>query len=287
MIINFKRTSTRLGQALAVAGLLTFAVSGVTSAQPALPLVSGEAPVSEMGTSVAPHAKDIYTLVPEVSTQLAENYSFLKPTTPSRAGFLYKVIGYNFNTLADIRYESSVVNASFKTTIWNKSDAQKKGLEAAAAAGATLMANEYTVPMPPRVPVNNDSTRTTVYYERDDSVIVVKVEKGNVSITADTREGLWTSAGMTTAFVEELIGGNQNIQNVKGDRTSNWWQKAAREGKTLTFSRPVFSGVGSQQEADMFIGTSQHDGRNYHFIKEDGQWKLAGHGHDKKHWLKP
>lgn len=284
MIINFKRVGARLGQALAFAGLLTLLGSSVTSAQAVTPLMGSTPPASEMGVAVAPHAKTIYTLVPEIGTELAENYSFLKPVTPSKAGFLYKVIGYNFNTLADIRYESSVVNASLKTTIKNEAMAQQKGLEAAAAVDATLMANEYTVPVPARVEIKNDALHSTTYYERDDSVVVVKVKKGNVSITADTRQGLWTSAALTTSFVQELIDGNQTIKHSKGDKTSSWWQAAARKGKTLTYSRPVFSGVASHQEADMFIGTSQQNGRNYHFVQEDGQWKLAGNGHDKKHW---
>jgi hypothetical protein len=239
-----------------------------------------------MGVAVAPHAETIYTLVPQVGTNLADNYKFLKPVTPEHAGFLYKVIGYNFNTLADTHYESSVVNTSFKTTVKGGNSAQQQGLEAAAAAGATLTANEYTVPVPSRVPVTNDSLHSTTYYERDDSVVVVKVENGNVSITADTRQGLWTSAGMTTDFVNQLIGGTQSMKHVNGDKTSSWWQGDARKGKTLTFSRPVFTGVGAQQQADMFIGTSQKNGHNYHFVQQDGQWKLAGSGHDHTYWRK-
>lgn len=286
MIINFKRTGARLGQALAVAGLITLAGSSVVSAQTASPLVSGATPISEMGTAVAPHAETIYSLVPEMGINLADNYTYLKPATPSHAGFLYKVIGYNFNTLADTRYESSVVNTSLKTTV-KGSTAQQQGLEAAAAAGATLTANEYTVPVPSRVPVKNDALHSTTYYERDDSVVVVKVENGNVSITADTRQGLWTSAGLTTDFVQQFVDGKQSMQHVKGDKTSSWWQGDARKGKTLTFSRPVFTGVASQQQADMFIGTSQTNGHNYHFVQQDGLWKLAGSGHDdQNHWRK-
>jgi hypothetical protein len=273
MSINLKRMGVRLGRMLAVAGLVALAGPGVASAQTAPPLMSSAPPVSEMGTAVAPHDKTIYELVPAMGTEITDNYTFLKPVTPSRAGFLYKVIGYNFNTLADVRYESSVVNTSFKTKI------QDKML-------VTLTANEYTVPMPPRVSVKNDALHSTTYYERDDSVVVVKVTKGNVSITADTRQGLWTSAGMTTDFVNELLGGNKQMAHVQGDKTSSWWQDAAKQGKTLVFSRPVFSGVGENQEADMFIGTSEKNGRNYHFVQEDGEWKLAGSGHDAIFWHK-
>jgi hypothetical protein len=286
MVINFKRTGARFGQALALAGVLIFTGSSVVNAQTMSPLMSSTPPSSEMGITVAPHAETIYTLVPQLRTQLTDNYAFLKPATPKQAGFLYKVIGYNFNTLADTRYESSVANTYLKTTIKNSAAAQQKGLEVAAAVGQTLTANEYTVPMPSRVPVVNDATRHTVYYERDDSVVVVMVEKGNVSIVADTRQALWTSAALTTTFVEELIAGNTTMQHVKGDKTSSWWQGAARQGKTLTFSRPVFSGVAQYKQADMFVGTSQKDGRNHHFVWQDDQWKLAGHGHDQHHWRK-
>lgn len=284
MITNVvKRTGTWCGRALAVVGLLTLAGSSAVSAQTASPLMSATPPASEMGAAVAPHAKTIYTLVPEIGTQLTDNYSFLKPVTSSRAGFLYKVIGYKFNTLADARYESSVAHASFKNTIKSHAVAQQKGLDAAAAVGVVLTANEYTVPVPSRVPVKNDASHHTVYYERDDSVVVVKVEHGNVKIVADTRQGLWTSAGMTADFVSQFISGDTSMQHVKGDKTSSWWQRAVREGKTLTFSRPVFTSVGSQQEADMYIGTSEKNGRNYHFIWQDDRWKLAGSGHDHDH----
>ncbi len=282
MITKLKQSGVQLARLLAIAGLLTLTGSSMVSAQTAMPLASGTTPSTEMGTLVAPHAQTIYTLVPQIGTQLANDYSFLTPVTPAHAGFLYKVIGYNFDTLADTRYESSVVNASLKTNL--TSNKQRQGLQAAAAAGATLLANEYTVPVPSRVPVMNDTMHNTTYYERDDSVVVVKVENGNVSITGDTRQGLWTSAGMTTSFVGQLIGGTQPMAHAKGDKTSTWWQDAARHGKTLVFSRPVFSGVATHQEADMFIGTSQKTGRNYHFVQQDGQWKLDGSGQDHVFW---
>jgi hypothetical protein len=277
----------RFGQVMAVAGLLLFTGSSAVSAQTATPLMSATPPSSEMGLATAPHAKTIDVLVPELGSQLANDYAFLKSFTPAHANFLYKVIGYNFYTLADTRYESSVVNASLKTTVKNDEKAQQKSLQVAAAVDVVLKANEYTSPVPARVTVKNDATHSTTYYERDDSVVVVKVEKGNVSITADTRQGLWTSAGMTTSFVQELINGNQSMKHVNGDKTSDWWQNDARKGKTLTFSRPAFSGVAGSQEADMFIGHGQRGGRNYHFVQQDGQWKLAGHGYDKNHWRKP